>query len=101
MQEEGDDQPSAAGILEAKRTPFAAGPISGLMDGIKEELFQIKRNLRGLEPAIVLTGRGTAEAVPFHLMARELRRSLFYFFYFGAGAVCATFSLRGTESRVR
>jgi hypothetical protein len=42
VQKEDDDQPAAAGILEGNRTPFAAGPISGLMDGIKEELFQIE-----------------------------------------------------------
>ena len=44
MQEEDDYQPAEAGILEAKRTRFAegAGPTSGLMDGIKKELFQIE-----------------------------------------------------------
>jgi hypothetical protein len=42
LQERGDDEPSEAGILDAMCTPVTARPASKLMEGIKEELFQLE-----------------------------------------------------------
>jgi hypothetical protein len=42
MQKEGDYRTAEASILELTRARAAAEPASGLMDGIKEELFQIE-----------------------------------------------------------
>jgi hypothetical protein len=74
MQKEDDDQPAAAGILEANRTLFAAGPISGLMDGIKEELFQIEveRKQGQISQAEYQTSKDALDQT----LARALRREV-------------------------
>jgi hypothetical protein len=71
-QEEDDHQPAEAGILEAKRTPFAAGSPSGLMDGIKEELFQIEVERK--QGQISQTEYQNAKTALDQTLARALKR---------------------------
>ena len=42
MQEEDDYEPAEVGISQTTRAPVAARPTSMLMEGIKEELFQLE-----------------------------------------------------------
>jgi hypothetical protein len=71
-QEEGDYQPADASILEAARAHGAARLSSVLMDGIKEELFQIEVERR--QGQISQTEYEKAKAALDKTLARALRR---------------------------
>jgi hypothetical protein len=72
QQEEGDYQPADASILETARAHGAARLSSVLMDGIKEELFQIEVERR--QGQISQTEYEKAKAALDKTLARALRR---------------------------
>jgi hypothetical protein len=71
-EEEGDYQPVEPSILEAKRTHGAVRSTSTLMDGIKEELFQIEVERK--QGQISQAEYGKAKAALDQTLDRALRR---------------------------
>jgi hypothetical protein len=72
LQARGDDEPPEAGILEATRAPVAARPASKLMEGIKEELFQleVERKHRQISQSEYEKAKGALDQT----LVRALRR---------------------------
>jgi hypothetical protein len=77
LQERGDDEPAEAGILEATRAPVAARPASKLMEGIKEELFQleVERKRRQISQSEYEKAKGALDQTLVRALRREAQKA--------------------------
>jgi hypothetical protein len=77
LQERKDDEPAEARILEATRAPVAARPAYKLMEGIKEELFQleVERKRRQISQSEYEKTKGALDQTLVRALRREAQKA--------------------------